>query len=268
MTKVQGLQDELRKKDMNLAAQESKIKELEETAPIAGSIQRPIGNLKPVKEPEIDSSEQQNASALDAKPPNRSYAKQTESDDISTFEKAIVSQSQQGPKRSGTAEPKLGSALDFSEPGEKDPVVNFNAQDLTAAADGANGGTLSFRLVKDQPDIRFSGYLFVFVEMSDPRGENKIYVYPKTARLGDEDLPADYRAGETLSFKYNSRVELPYSDIRSGASLVRVSILLYGDNGKIVFQRGFERKEVKAVSAKAANTDTTKAKTSEKRRAL
>jgi len=50
----------------------------------------------------------------------------------------------------------------------------------------------------------------------------------------------DFREGESISFKHNSRVELPYEDIRSGASLARVSILLYGENGKIVFQRGFD----------------------------
>ncbi len=107
----------------------------------------------------------------------------------------------------------------------KGPIINFNAQRVTAIADHANSGTLSFQLVKDQPDIRFSGYLFVFVEMGDGQ-ETKIYAYPKRARLGDEDLPSDFREGESVSFKYNSRVELPYGDIRSSATLSRVSILL------------------------------------------
>jgi len=44
-------------------------------------------------------------------------------------------------------------------------------------------------------------------------------------------------------------VELPFRDVRPGASLARVSILLYDVDGSIVFQRGFERKELKVLSA-------------------
>ncbi len=83
----------------------------------------------------------------------------------------------------------------------------------------------------------------------------------------------DFREGETISFKQNIRVELPYDDIRAGASLARVSVLLYGENGKIVFQRGFDRKELKSVTQKSnpvrpAASDTTRNKPGEKRRAL
>jgi hypothetical protein len=123
-------------------------------------------------------------------------------------------------------------------------------------------------LVKDHPKKRFSGYLFVFVEMEDPRGENKIYVYPRRTRLGDGDLPTDYRDGESLAFKFNSRVELPYGDIRMGASLARVSILLYGEDGGIVFQRGFSRNELKVVGSKATHVNGAQAKSVKRRQAL
>ncbi len=57
--------------------------------------------------------------------------------------------------------------------------------------------------------------------------------------------------------------------MRMGASLARVSILLYGENGKIVFQRSFDRKEVKMVGARGSHADSTsRQKSSEKRRAL
>jgi len=87
--------------------------------------------------------------------------------------------------------------------------------------------------------------------MTDQRGENSIWAYPKQTRLGDGDLPADYRDGETLSFKYNQRVELPYADPRTGSSLARVSIILYSENGKIVFQRGLIGGKLKLRPLKA-----------------
>lgn len=160
-------------------------------------------------------------------------------------------------------------AIGTQRDGGASPIVNFNAQDVTVKSGGPNSGTLSFRLIKDHSDIMFSGYLFVFVEMQDKRGETKIYVYPDKTNLGEGDLPSDFREGENISFKYNSRVELPYGDIRPGAGLARVSILLYGDNGKIVFQRGFEKKElIVAGGSGPQRMEGSKPKPTEKRRAL
>ncbi len=147
-------------------------------------------------------------------------------------------------------------------------LINFDAQQVTATMEAPNSGTLSFRLVKDQPDIKFAGYLFVYVEMEDQRGENRIYVYPKQTRLGEGDLPYDFRDGETIAFKFNSRVELPYGDPRPSAALSAVSILLYGENGKIVFQRTFGRQEVAFSTPKANKAEQTKPRGSEKRQAL
>lgn len=147
-------------------------------------------------------------------------------------------------------------------------LMNFDAQQVTATLEAPNNGTLSFRLVKDQPDIKFAGYLFVYVEMEDQRGENRIYVYPKQTRLGEGDLPYDFRDGETIAFKFNSRVELPYGDPRPSASLSAVSILLYGENGKIVFQRSFGGQEVATANPKANKAEQTKPRGSGKRQAL
>ncbi len=172
----------------------------------------------------------------------------------------------------GTANPESSAKSQAVAPQHDQPagpIVNFNAQDVTVKPTGANSGTLSFRLIKDHSDVLFSGYLFVFVEMKDKRGETKIYVYPDKTRLGEGDLPSNFKQGENISFKYNSRVELPYGDIRSGAGLARVSILLYGDDGKIVFQRGFEKKEL-LVSGPSGpqRMEGAKSKPTEKRRAL
>jgi hypothetical protein len=140
---------------------------------------------------------------------------------------------------------------------------------VTVKPTGHGNGTLNFRLIRDHPEIVFSGYLFVFVEMQDKKGENRIYVYPDKTRLGEGDLPSDFREGESISFKNNSRVELPYGDVRPGSGLARVSILLYNDQGKIVFQRGFEKKElVMAGSSGTQQVEENKPKTTDRRRAL
>jgi len=124
-------------------------------------------------------------------------------------------------------------------------------------------------LVKDQHDVLFSGYLFVFVEIVDKRGQPRLYAYPDRTKVeAGDDLPEDFRAGESVSFKYNSRVELPYRDVRPGAKLSRVSILLYGEDGNIVFQRGFSSSEVTMESAKATNVTDQQPKPVRKRQAL
>lgn len=153
--------------------------------------------------------------------------------------------------------------------GKEGRIVSFNAQDVTVKVHPGNRGTISFRLVKDQHDVLFSGYLFVFVEIVDKRGQPRLYAYPDRTKVeAGDDLPEDFRAGESVSFKYNSRVELPYRDVRPGAKLSRVSILLYGEDGNIVFQRGFSSSEVTMESAKATNVTDQQPKPVRKRQAL
>ena len=174
-----------------------------------------------------------------------------------------------GSKRAAASEPVEQEQSVVAEAPSKLPPINFNAEAVTASAEASNAGTLSFRLIKDQPGIQFGGFLFVFLEMVDQRGETKIYAYPERTRLGDGDLPSNYKVGKDLTFKYNCRIELPYNDVRPGARLERVSILLYGASGKIVFQRGFDKKEVKIVTAKSGGaSDGARSRAADKRRPL
>lgn len=265
--KLQSLQEEIRKKDADMATLERRIAELKERpAPPSSSLAlgpAPSAATEKEESPWAGLSGSQHAATKSS----QTTAEPAEEDSAlgpNALTEGLNSKPKPGP---ATAEK---SAAPNAESSTQEARVSFNAQDVTAFAANQNGGTVSFKLVKDQPDYRFSGYLFVFVEMTDARGENKIYVYPKIARLGDEDLPSDFREGESLSFKYNSRVELPYGDIRPAATINRISILLYGSDGKIVFQRGFERKEIKIVhgSAKSNTAEGARQKGSEKRRAL
>jgi hypothetical protein len=182
--------------------------------------------------------------------------------DPSPFDKGTRSAGPESPRTGQSVEDQL---VDASRP---EALVSFDAEGVTAFSERGNRGVLRFRLVKNQPKIRFSGYLFVFVQMVDKRGEDKIYAYPKRTRLGEEDLPTDYRKGESVSFKFNSSVELPFEDIRPGARLAGVTILLYGEDGSIVYQRGFARSELKRVSGKATRVNGVPAKGKRNRRAL
>jgi hypothetical protein len=262
--KVKSLEEELQKKELALAIQEKKLKESQE-APTLAAASKLETDTAPVKTPKTEDSRDSNplttfSAAL--KTPSGNPGEE-EQDEVDT---AI--QARPGPAR--VAESMKSEPKSSFERGPTSPMImNFNAQNVTALSQTAQSGTLSFRLIKDQPDIMFSGYLFVFVEMTDRRGENKIYAYPKKARLGEEDLPVDFRDGESIAFKRNSKVELPYEDIRAGANLSRVSILLYGENGRILFQRGFDRKELKSASHRGTvSSHESRPRTAEGRRAL
>lgn len=269
--KLTALQEELRNKEVALAVRESRLKEqasmgsaggprdFEQASGAAGS-----GKTFSSGEPQ----ESLLASVTPAERTDSSFDSSLAHPESGPDDKAVTGAQKLDSARKS---PKLGSdtvaAVDPSL--EKKNIVNFNTQDVAISTESPGAGTLSFRLVKDHPNVLFSGYLFVFVEMEDKRGENKIYVYPDKTRLGEGDLPSDFKEGESISFKYNSRVELPYGDIRAGANLARVSILLYGENGKIVFQRGFEKKELGVTSASGNKPEPPKQKTaSEKRRPL
>lgn len=257
---LKALQDEIKKKDLAIAVLEKRLREAEERPPSVAAAPRttPEPAVKSMLRESQDDSPL--TSAPDTAKTGRSLSQRPPAEDVAEAIQGALSGEQAAPVQA-----------ELNERTAKSPIINFNAQEVTAAAKGPNSGTLSFRLVKDQPDIRFQGYLFVFVEMADQRGENTIYVYPNNTRVGEEDLPTNYKEGESLSFKYNSRVELPYEDIRSGASLSRVSILLYGESGKIVFQRSFERNEVKQHAAKGgthAEGAAARNKPGDRRRAL
>lgn len=237
-----------------------------------------------------------NAASFGASSRQSSSDQQVHSEDMARSEKSAMSMQSaeklEGDLSSGLQSPSVNSGIPIPQRGaasnETDsagavaqlhrsaaseasqlPIVNFNAQDVTVKPSGNGKGTLSFRLIRDHPELAFSGYLFVFVEMQDKKGENRIYVYPDKTRLGEGDLPSDFREGESLTFKNNSRVELPYGDVRQGAGLARVSILLYSDQGKIVFQRGFEKKELLVSGATGSQqVEGAKPKPADTRRAL
>ena len=266
--KMEALKEELRQKDLALSVQEKRLKEMRETPTLAA-----IGQRQP--------AQQTNRSTPKAEQPSETESPLMSLQDSSKTEvraPAREDDEEEAPGTQGVAQPRVAARSDRSEPvggsstqtaqnhGAQD-LINFDAQEVVAAPKNRSSGTVSFRLIKDAPEIRFSGYLFVFVEMTDQRGENSIWAYPKQTRLGDGDLPADYRDGETLSFKYNQRVELPYADPRTGSSLARVSIILYSENGKIVFQRGFDRREIKIAPSKSAVEERSR-QGADRRRAL
>lgn len=268
--KMAVLQEELRNKEVALAVQEKRL--MEQSIPGQGGrgsrdFEQASGSsgLRSPNSLHGSSPEAQVQAASPAEKLEHSFDTSLAESESGTETKAV-----KGPQKADSTLKTAGLPPDkATTQTQTGPIVNFNTQEVMIVPESAGSGTLSFRLVKDHPDMLFSGYLFVFVEMEDKRGENKIYVYPDKTRLGEGDLPHDFKEGESISFKYNSRVELPFGDIRSGAQLARVSILLYGDNGKIVFQRGFDKKELSVATASGGKADQTRQKTaSEKRRPL
>lgn len=270
--KVKQLQEELNKKELALAVQEKRFKEMQETSaleigPSRAAVESPSSTGSSIAK-EIGSSGQGPLTALQ----ESDDAEATASKRSSATEEEFEDLQSPAPAEPRSGQSKALSSLESTSEAPatgstKIPPINFDAEAVTATTDGATNGILSFRLIKDQPDIPFSGYLFVFVELADARGKSTTVVYPGHTRVGEGDLPSNYKDGKVLGFKYNSRIELPY-DVRSGARLQRVSILLYGGNGKIVFQRGFDRQEVKMLSAKGTGMDGARTRAGDKRRAL
>lgn len=256
--RLKALQEELSKKELALTVLEKRLKEMQEPT-LAAVMPKP--SPEPVGPPPL--SALQESSELDSRAAGASAGIEEEFD-VAQRSATPEADSQRTAKSEPVERRKTGAA----EVPSKLPPINFNAEAVTASAEASSAGTLSFRLIKDQPAVQFAGFLFVFLEMVDQRGETKIYAYPERTRLGDGDLPGNYKDGKDLTFKYNCRIELPFNDIRPGARLDRVSILLYGENGKIVFQRGFDRNEVKVVTAKSGTPEGTRTRAADKRRPL
>ncbi len=274
--KVQSLQEDLKKKEITLAAQEKRLKELQGSDTLAGIGTRPTKEIATA-----------GAEAAQEPPPGN--------DALAALQDAVKAPAGAPAGSKGMGEEIGGGSSTFSSesPTEKTPeqssperslagsggtvggitrapIVNFNAQDVTAYVGGPNSGKLSFRLIKDHPDTMFSGYVFVFVETIGQRGKSRIVVYPSKTRLSEGYLPVDFREGQPIPFKVNARVrvDLPDEDISPASTLSRVSILLYDGDGKIVFQRGFDRNELKVVGARAGNTGNARTRVGQKRRAL
>jgi hypothetical protein len=273
---VKSLQEELRKKELTIAIQEKRLKELQESPTLAAIPPRQMREVAPAEEgdreqePAVENEGPLTDLQDAVKPPSGPSAGSKRSDEYAE-ESPGTSSSEPGTRKftgPGTTEPPLTRLPETGGEATQMPIVNFNAQEVTAEVESPSSGKLSFRLIKDHPDILFSGYVFVFVETVDRRGKSKIVVYPSETRLGEEDLPADYREGKAIPFKVNARVALDYVDDRPGTHLSRVSILLYDEHGKIVFQRGFDRSELKMVAKKGGNVEGVSSRAGQKRRAL
>jgi hypothetical protein len=276
---VQSLQEELRSKELEIAIQEKRLKELQESPTLAAVPPRPTKEVAPAGEGTHDQelpvenegplTALQDAVKSPTSPPGRSKAVDEEIDESPSTFSSAESATRRFAGRGSTETPLVGPGATEGSSAQG-PIINFNAQDVTAVVESPSKWKLSFRLVKDHPDTLFSGYVFVFVETVDQRGKSRIVVYPSNTRLAEEDLPADYREGKSITppFRVNARVALDYGDDRPGTSLSRVSILLYDENGKIVFQRGFARNELKMVGKKGEGLEGARSRAVQKRRAL
>ncbi|MCA1961384.1 MAG: hypothetical protein LDL33_11380 [Desulfomonile sp.] len=246
--KVRALEERLQKQELELTVRKNRLHEMEESLAKAVTEQPPasLGDGRISREGPLTSIPEQIETSRTAPP-------------FPETKEEAVEHAPAAAGRSRAPEPRPSPPTRPVEETERASTgpspIAFNAQDVTAAAEGPNRVKLSFRLVKDQPKVRFSGYLFAVVEMKDARGESRIIAYPNRTKLGDEDLPQDYLAGEKLAFKLNQKVELTYEDKRASAALSRVTIVLYNEDGNIVFQRGFDRSELKLVSTPATRTE-------------
>ncbi len=272
LEKVRALEEDLRKKELALAVQAKRFSEKGDPSTLASV---PPSSSRDISDPADTEQPEGNEEVGASPPPESPLSGESADPPVALHEESRVPQPDSPPssgsvKSSDSGKSDTPSALHAGGPvaAEKSGIISFNAQEVTAVVKRSDRGILSFRLVKDSPKTLFSGYLFVFVEMEDPRGENKIYVYPQRTRLGEGDLPRDFKDGKNISFKFNSRVELPYRDTRPGASLTRISILLYGEKGDIVFQRGFEGRDLNKITKTATNGNHIQAKPAGRRRSL
>lgn len=273
---VAALQDTLRQKELEISVLQTRVKELQERPLLASAspvttpgadptLIGPVSGTR-TREQRVGESPLVSFSSSDRRSGQTLHPggePEEQRDAAETLGKPVPNT--RAPLEASPTQPSASTAA-HGRASSDSGIINFNARDVTAISEGPGTGKLTFRLVKDNPDVRFSGYLFVFVEMVDPRGETKIYAYPERTRTGEEDLPSDFREGKGVSFKQNFQGELTYVDPRQGATLSRISVLLYSEDGRIVFQRGFGPKEFKQLSAKEGESSKTKPR--EKRRAL
>ncbi len=254
--KVAALEEELRKKELALTVQEKRLKEMQELPTMLSGPSKGTESERSGEAGSVDSTPRaSDHGPLTAMRPAESGSRPGEDSSSNLPLGSETTDSPVGDSRPSryaereTPESPGDSTTPPSRSKQTADIIEFNAEDVTAVATAPNSGVLRFKLIKSRPSIRFSGYLFVYVEMEDGRGESRLYAYPKEARRGEEDLPVNFREGESVAFHKNSLVELPYKDSRAGAALAGVSILIYDADGKIVFQRRFDRKDLKVVES-------------------
>ncbi|MFH1113984.1 MAG: hypothetical protein V1792_08690 [Pseudomonadota bacterium] len=276
--KVALLEEDLRKKEQALSVQEKRLKEMQEfpkmgAGPLQGSETERTGQKSDsVEKPPRASDSGPLTAMVPAESGGRSDrdTSETRAADSEDAETPAAEDSRIPPHADRETAASPGSTPDQTAGSGGGPqnLFAFNAEDVKAEARASNQGTLSFKLVKDRHGIRFAGYLFVYVEMEDKRGESRLYAYPKDARRGEEDLPTNFREGESVAFNKYTLVELPYEDKRPGASLAGVSVLIYDPEGDIVFQRRFDHKDLKVVQSRKGVTSGTRSSRGDERRPL
>lgn len=275
LKKVKSLEEELQVKELAVAAQKKRLEELERDsssarASITGE-RRPESDAALSTTPPVSREERVAARPGDSRRGQEPWAlpgSSGESEAAPLFQPPAAEPTR--PPDRGEDSGRVASRPSGTQPGEgESPLISFNAQQLMAVpGDNQDETIISFRLVKDHPNIRFVGYMFVYLEIQEGQ-ERRLIVYPADASLGEGHLPKDYKQGKGIRFRYNSTVQVPYQNAGTGSSLTGISILLYDRDGAIVFQRGFERAEITSGSPESPGAGGgTPSESSRRRRAL
>jgi len=253
--RVKALEEELRKNELAKAVKEKRVEEVRQSPTLVTVGPRPTQQVE--ADGEDQAASEGPLTPLPTRPSRDILMPGQGADARARLQPAPDTEIEAEGSTSPGMVSRSGRAADASAALRSRAIVSFDAKDLSAVPKSPTEGTIKFTLFKDQPAVRFAGYLFVFVEMGDARGESILRWYPKRAALGDGDLPKDYREGEGIALKSHTRVELSYSDVPAGARLKRLSILLYGEDGNVVYQRGFDRREVEFTKEPTTGGKTT-----------
>lgn len=257
--RVTVLEEQLHEKDMQLAALKNGIESKPEPPPAP-----PVTSLEPPEPPvapetfpssaaggQDDDGPLTSIAATSPEAPESEWAGESSSGARSSDPEPEVSEPAV-PKPVPAPEPPQRVAATPPTPPEppepeprEPPTFKFSARNLVADPENAKDAHIAFRLRKDHNDFMFQGRLFVIVEMTDEYGRNNIYPFPVDTVLGDAYLPKDPQHGKKIRFKRYTTVEVPYGDPLRKTSLAAVSVLLYGKDGNIVYQRTFNRNQVK-----------------------
>lgn len=246
--RVKALEEELRKNELTKTVKEKRAEEVRQSPTLVTVGPRPAQQAE--ADAEDPAASEGPLTPLPTRPGRDPSMTRQGTDARARLQPAPDQETETGSSASPGLASRSSRAPDAPAASTSRTPLSFDARDVTATAKSPTEGTIKFTLFKDQPSVRFAGYLFVFVEMGDESGGTRLRWYPDTATLDEGDLPKDYREGAVTTLKSNSRVTLSYSS-SAGARLKRLSILLYGEDGNIVYQRGFDRQEVKFTTERA-----------------
>ena len=260
--RIQTLEEENRKLELARSVEAHQIPQTASTA-VAGLHRSSTSSTAPDSSesvsPGVPSGEPEESKLSPNKLESEASSRPTHEVPENPTEESEVTQSASSPaevppSRTASLQERSRVPSDSPSASVQRQIINFNARNVTALRDNEKKGMITFKLIKDQTDVQFSGYLFVIVETVNSRGEYKTLCYPKRAQLGPEDMPENFQDGAQLKFDSDKRVEVPYQGMQLARSLSRLSILIYGVDGNVVFQRGFERDEIKFARTGTART--------------